>query len=587
MDNLNSRQRQVAALQAAFPSFLPFLVVAMRFLGFGTTALQKDIGSFLEFGPANLMVQAQRSQAKTTLTAIFAVWYLIHNPQGRVLIVSAGNTTANEISTLIVRLIMHMPILECLRPDKSAGDRVSVEAFDLHHSIKGVDKSPSVACVGITGTLQGKRADLLIADDVESKKNSMTAAQREILVGLTREFSSIVQDGRIIYLGTPQSQDSIYNTLPQRGFTLRIWPGRYPTPEQIEHYGEHLAPYIVQRLRLNPGLATGGGLLGKDGQPTDPELLPEEKLLAKEQDQGSSHFQLQHMLCTKLSDAERYPLRAESLVVMRLGDKLPATFERGITHEYRQLYQIGPSLRIQVSSPMVVSSDLIKPLGRIMFIDPAGGGANGDETGWAVTEGIPGAIFLRGAGGIAGGSDMPRLIKLCQIIQRFNPDRVIIEKNMGHGAFKNALLPILRGPDFGFRGAVEDSAWVTGQKEARICDTLEPVMGRGSLVVDEEVLLEDWESTAYLPNERRQLHTLMFQLTKMTRQRGALIKDDRIDAVHAAVRYWIPLTGLDAQQAESQRRAAELAEWTKDPLGRQRYTPNLANRVARPTRRHR
>ena len=40
--------------------------------------------------------------------------------------------------------------------------------------LKGVDRSPSVACIGITGQLPGKRADLLIADDIESPKNAGT-----------------------------------------------------------------------------------------------------------------------------------------------------------------------------------------------------------------------------------------------------------------------------------------------------------------------------------------------------------------------------------------------------------------------------
>jgi hypothetical protein len=183
-------------------------------LAFPTSEVQHDIGNFIAYGPQYLMVQAQRGQAKTTITAIFAVWSLIHDPAHRVLILSAGGKQANEISTLIVRLIMTMEQLEPLRPDPTNGDRTSVEAFDVHYTLKGVDKSPSVACIGITGNLQGKRADLLIPDDIESTKNSRTAMMRELLLDLTRDFTSICETGRILYLGTPQSQESIYNTLP-------------------------------------------------------------------------------------------------------------------------------------------------------------------------------------------------------------------------------------------------------------------------------------------------------------------------------------------------------------------------------------
>src|SRR5699024_7877706 len=138
-----------------------------------------DMGDYLQHGPHYLMIQAQRGQAKTTITAAFAVWCLIHNPAERIIVVSAGGTQANEISTLIVRIITRMDELECLRPDRTAGDRTSVESFDIHHSLKGLfDKSPSVACMGITANLQGKRASILIADDVESAKNSLTEHQR-------------------------------------------------------------------------------------------------------------------------------------------------------------------------------------------------------------------------------------------------------------------------------------------------------------------------------------------------------------------------------------------------------------------------
>lgn len=119
----NPREKQLALLQKTFPQFVPFLVVTLKFLGFSATEIQKDIASFLEFGPKDLMVQAQRGQAKSTITAIFAVWCLIHNPKHRILIVSAGGKQANEISTLICRIILNFDILECLRPDPTKGDR--------------------------------------------------------------------------------------------------------------------------------------------------------------------------------------------------------------------------------------------------------------------------------------------------------------------------------------------------------------------------------------------------------------------------------------------------------------------------------
>jgi len=101
-------------VQTAYRTFIPFLEDVMTELGFSTTAVQRDIAEFLEHGSHYLMIQAQRGQAKTTITAAFAVWRLIHEPRSRILILSAGGTQANEISTLVVRIIMTMEVLACL-----------------------------------------------------------------------------------------------------------------------------------------------------------------------------------------------------------------------------------------------------------------------------------------------------------------------------------------------------------------------------------------------------------------------------------------------------------------------------------------
>lgn len=570
---MRPEMKQLLLLQKMFPTFDRFLVVMMTQLGFSTTEIQRDIAAFLEFGPKDLMIQAQRGQAKSTITALFAIWYLIHNPTGKVLIVSAGGKQANEISTMIVKIIMNYAILECLRPIPSKGDRQSVEAFDINYYLKGVDKSPSIACTGITGNLQGKRATLLIADDVESLKMSRTAAMREQLLQNCRDFASIVQDakGRIVYLGTPQTDSSIYNQLPGMGFAVRIWPGRYPTPEQMDNYGQHLAPIIRKALELNPLLATGGGMDGQQGQAVDPQLLGEEQLLAKEQKQGVAYFQLQHMLSTKMTDALRYPLKPVNLIVMRLGDELPMHVVRGMSHEYIRDYQVG-SLKVQLTSPQYVSQDVAKPALRHMKLDPAGGGANGDEIGYAVSEHLNGNVFLRAASGVPGGFEDAGLKELAQIVKRWNPDVLDIEKNFGHGAFTKVFIPYLKA--VGWDGAIVEP-WEGGRKEERICNTLEPIMGRGSLIIDESIVLTDWENTGRYAMDKRQAYCLFQQMAKITRDPKCLKHDDRLDAVEGTVRYWTQQLDQSSANREQQARDKIMAEKMADPFNYRRYArPN-------------
>lgn len=558
------------ALQEAYPRFDDFLADVMDLLGFQTSPVQYDIGEFLETGPQYIMVQAQRGQAKTTIAAALCVYDLIHNPTHRILVVSAGGTQANEISTLIVRIILTMPELECLRPDKAEGDRTSVEAFDIHYSLKGLDKSPSVACTGITSNLQGKRADILLADDIESAKNSLTPKMRELLLAQTKDFISICTSGRIIYLGTPQSMDSVYNTLPARGFTVRIWPGRVPTQAQLKSYGEHLAPFVRKIADEHPEMMTGGGLLGDHGQPIDPSYITEALLQAKERDQGPTYFQLQHMLNTDLADAARFPLKVEQLVIIPRSDKFPLEVHRAYTDNYLRDISIH-SVSYKVMSPQSVSDDIGELQGKIMYVDPAGGGSNGDETAYAVTGFLNGNIYLLSAGGVPGGYGVAQMERLADIAARNKVNTVIVEKNMGYGAFVEVWTPILQARH---PCSIQDD-YVTSQKELRIIETLEPVICRGSLIVCDNVFEEDRDTTVSYPANTRLHYSLFNQLSHITRDKGALVHDDRLDALEGAVRHWQAAIAIDQERAIQERSRREWEEWAKNPLGRPSYdAPN-------------
>lgn len=562
------RWEKLGILQRHYSEFLPFLDAVMELLGFSTSDIQQDIAQFMAYGPQYLMVQAQRGQAKTTIAAAFVVWSLIHNPRARALVVSAGGKQASEISTLIIRIILTMPELECMRPDTNNGDRSSVEHFDVHYSLKGVDKSPSVACVGIGSNLQGKRADILLADDVESTKNALTAVQRAQLLHLTLDFTSICSAGRILWLGTPQSSESIYNTLPGRGVTVRIWPGRYPTPEQLQNYGEHLAPLIRSRLEQDPSLAFGGGMLGDQGKPIDPLLLDERKLQAKELDQGTSYFQLQHMLNTRLVDALRFPLKLEQLVVMPVQGTMPLEIVRGFGGAtLRDFHTSGFGFKMQ--APHDLSKATAALQGIVAYVDPAGGGANADETAYSVTAFLNGNIFLLEVGGLPGGYGIETLELLAQRIAKWAPTSLLIEKNMGFGAFREVFLPIMRR----LHECAVDDDYVTGQKERRIIATLEPVVNAGRLIVNESCVQRDHDDCARYEPAKRLSYSFFYQLSKLSADRGALAHDDRLDAVEGGVRYWQNRLAIDQSQIIERQKAAEWKEFLDDPLGHKRFEP--------------
>ena len=569
------RWRNLELLQKHYAKFEDLLVdVIEDFMGFKCSELQIDIGEYLANGPQYRMIQAQRGQAKTTITAIYAVWRLIHDPSTRVLIVSSGSDMAEEISNWIIQIINGMDELECMRPDRSAGDRASVEAFDIHYTLKGPEKSPSIRCIGITSNMQGKRADLLIADDVESSKNSQTQHQRARLLHLTLDFTSICSTGDIVWLGTPQSIDSVYNTLPGRGYDIRIWPGRYPTKEEEVSYGSYLAPLIKQRLAKNPTLRTGGGPTGERGQVTDQVLLNEEALNKKEIDQGAAYFQLQHMLSTALSDAERFPLKLLNLRVMafdRDEKRAPMILNFARTDEHK--IQLPTDHPVQKESIFRVSSaeDFGALKGGHMYVDPSGGGKNADELAYAITGFLAGRVWLYAVGGMPGGFTERQLNWLTEVAKRWKPSHISIEENYGKGAFRAVWEPhLIKAHQCG----IED-VWESGQKELRIIDTLEPMIGSGKFAVHEDLLVEDWKQCQQYPADKRSTYSMFWQMSRITREPGSLLHDDRLDAVAGSARYWVEALAQDEAKAAAAAKQEQYKKLMNNPLGDGRKLPGF------------
>jgi hypothetical protein len=567
------RWSDVEALRTHYALFEDFLYDCMtELMGFKCSDLQVDIARFLQSDVQYGMVQAQRSEGKSTIVAMFAVWQLIHDCKHRVLVISAGADVAAEIANWVIQIIMNWDILECLRPDRQHGDRASSKAFDIHWQLKGAEKSPSIACIGITANMQGRRADLLIPDDIESSKNGITETRRMALEHLSKDFTSICQKGRILYLGTPQTTDSIYKNLELRGYTIRVWTGRVPTREEAKHYGNKLAQYIVKMMD-DPKNRTGYGMDGNRGAPTDPVIVSDAMLTFKEQDQGAAYFNLQYMLNTELSDENRYPLKPKNLIVMSFGiDKAPGEIT-WLPNNNNQINVDGKFVtKPQLHRPFSVSTEVYPYEGKHMYVDTAGGGSNGDETSATVTYILHGYVFLAEIKTFAGSADNENdLIELSKMALKHGVNSIDVEKNFGYGAFAKAWRPVLQNV---YKQAgkehcpVVEDVWETGQKEPRIIDTLLPLLGRHRLIVHEDVIEYDHESALKYPVEKRESYKLFNQMAKITRDRGALVHDDRLDSWAGSVRRWLDDISVNEKTRMEQKDTDEnitfFKEWGGD-----------------------
>jgi len=457
-----------------------------------------------------------------------------------ILVVSASKTRSDDFSTFTLRLINEMPLLKHLIPREE--QRSSKIAFDVGPAPAA--HAPSVKSVGITGQLTGSRADLIVADDVESLNNSLTQQMRDKIQETIKEFDAVLKpDGRIVYLGTPQTEMSIYNVLPERGYEIRIWPARVPSEKAITAYGHRLAPYISDKCKESP-----------EGTPVDPQRFDSTDLAEREASYGKSGFALQYMLDTSLSDVGKYPLRLSDLIVHPLDAEVASpklTWASSPELAWKDLQSVGLAGDAYYR-PMEVAKDHQKYTGAVMSIDPAGMGK--DETAYAVVKILNGQLFLTASGGYLGGYTPPVLSSLGQIAKAHKVNHIIVESNFGDGMFTQLLKPVLTN-DVGYPCTIEEVRHSV-QKEKRIIDTLEPVMNSHRLIVDPKVVQNDFRLASIDADNvdnrnnnidithrknigNNQLYQLFYQMSRLTFQKGALRHDDRLDALSIAVSYWV------------------------------------------------
>lgn len=515
--------------------FRYFLCVVWKHMGLpDPTPIQLDIAHFMQHGPKRRIIQGYRGVGKSWMAAAFVLWRLRLDPQQKIMVNSASGAEAKNFTTFCLQLIRDMPILQCLEPQREE-QRSAVHAFDVRQAKP--DKSPSVKSVGIFGQITGSRADLIIPDDIETPATSWSVGMREKLLAAVGEYNAILKPGgEVMYLGTPQTEESIYNKLLHKGFTTRIWPARYP--EKPEKYGENLAPIVHDHVA------------DLKGKPVDPGRFSEMDLLEREVSYGRSAFALQFQLDTSLSDLERFPLRLSDLVVLEVSDHAPEKLVWSGGAEYRitDLPAVGFS-GDYYHRPAFIHGDWLPFQGCAMFIDPSGRGQ--DETAYAVVAHLNGNLFLLESGAFRDGYTEAVLEGLAMAAKRNKVNLILLEDQFGQGMLESLLKPYLRL----HHPCTVEPVRSNVQKERRIIAALEPVMNQHRLIVNRSVIENDSRGRDEDAVERKLAYQLFHQLTHITFDKNCLQHDDRLDALAGAVEYWNESLAIDEDKAMAERKS--------------------------------
>ena len=525
------------------------------------TQVQYDIANFIQSKDKRIIINAFRGVGKSWITSAYVCHQLLLNPQLNILVVSASKNRADDFSTFTLRLINEIDVLAHLRP--SDDQRQSKVSFDVKPA--RASHAPSVKSLGITGQLTGSRSDLVIADDVESANNSATMGMRDKLSEQVKEFESIIKpQGRIIFLGTMQTEMSLYNLLPTRGYKQRIWTARYPTEKQVRNFGDTLAPIIRNTWSID-----------EQGKPTDPDRFDEEDLNKRQLSYGASGFNLQFMLDTSISDANKYPLKLSDLIVMSLNPKTAP--EKVIWASSPELkHEELPCVGLHSDAfyrPMQIQGDWMEYQGSVLAIDPSGRGDN--ETSYCCAKMLNGNVYITDAGGLVGGYTDKTLQSIATIAKQQEVNLILVEENYGGGMFTKLLLPFVTKT---YPVTIEEIRHQEA-KEKRIIDTLEPLMQQHRLIIDSNVVHKDYNSANEMYTLEKALrYQLFYQMSRISNVRGSLAIDDRLDVLSMACRYWVDQLAKDQHTAQAQRREEALRDELDSFLDTQVFNKRPSNR---------
>ena len=505
------------------------------------TRAQYAIADYLQHGPKRLQIQAFRGVGKSWITGAFVLWTLFNDPEKKIMIISASKERADNMSIFLQKLIIETAWLSHLQP-KSDDARWSRISFDV---LCSPHQAPSVKSVGITGQLTGSRADLMILDDIEVPGNSMTELMREKLLQLCTEAESILtpkNDSRIMYLGTPQTTFTVYRKLAERNYRPFVWPTRFP--KNKTPYEGLLAPQLEEDIEKGR----------KFPECTDPDRFTDDDLVEREASMGRSNFQLQFMLDTSLSDAEKFPLKMADLIVSSVN---PTTAPENVIwcSDPRNVLKDLPTVGLPgdyFHSPMQVQGNWEEYQETICSVDPSGRGA--DETAAAYISQRNGILYLHEMRAYRDGYSDNTLLDILRGCKKYGVQTMVVESNFGDGIVAELFNKHIQQQQQRIL-VVEERANV--RKEERIIDTLEPVMNQHRLVIDKGVVEWDYNSNKEIEPERRLLYMLFYQMSRMCREKYAVKHDDRLDCLAQGVKYFTEAFALSAQEQIKLRKREE------------------------------
>ena len=189
-----------------------------HFVGFkDLTGLHNDwLRSFL-YDSENQTLLAHRGSYKTTCLSIFFALHLIEKPRENVIFFRKTDTDVAEVisqtskilKTAALQKVVNLLYGTDLIFEKDTANEINT---NLNTSSKGASQ---LVGLGITTSITGKHADIVVTDDIVNIKDRISRAERERTKTQYMELQNIVnRGGRFINTGTPWHKEDAISLMP-------------------------------------------------------------------------------------------------------------------------------------------------------------------------------------------------------------------------------------------------------------------------------------------------------------------------------------------------------------------------------------
>jgi len=475
-------------------SFLTFFLLWAKRRGWDVPDIHVRACHWLEHRGDLAVLRCFRGFGKSTLLDAYNAWRYQDNPTYRILLQSESDGTAYKNSRDVQNVLRKHPLTEGLLTNGTG----TVEQW----WVEGADdaRNASMYAKGILSNVTSARADEIQNDDVEVPRNIQTPEAREKLrYRLSEQTHILVPGGRLLFVGTPHTHDSIYDEQEAAGadcLTIKMFEQEYRVEDcQARSYD---LPFVPAFVFL--GIGKNAVLLesGKD------YLLDKKRLVFREQPKGLVDFYGPSAWPERFDREELLKRRRKTRTINEWDSQYqlhskPITEVR-LNPERITAYEVEPVITI-ANRAAVMHLGKAQIVGMALRWDPASGKLKSDVSSaslvlqdrmgrryWHRVVSLTGPVaeFAPDGKTITGG----QVMQLCDLVREFNVPRTTIETN-GIGGFAPAVLKACLKQQGLQCGVAEEAA--TGNKNKRILEAFEPLITSNMLWAHVSVLEAVWD----------------------------------------------------------------------------------------------